>query len=80
MVKRLAVTLVVVALMAAAMVGGTLAASAQPMPGQPTYCGSWQQAWHVSAMGWPYFWWWRWCYNPSIQGGWYVDWAGWEWG
>jgi hypothetical protein len=78
-VRRLAVILLVVAVMVATMVGGALAASAQTMPGQPT-CGSWQQARHVSASGWPYFWWWRWCYSPSLENPWYVDWAGWEWG
>jgi hypothetical protein len=37
----------------------------------------------VSASGWPYFWWWRWCINYSVAPeyqSWYVDWAGWEWG
>jgi hypothetical protein len=37
----------------------------------------------VSASGWPYFWWWRWCINYTVAPAdqtWYVDWAGWEWG
>lgn len=53
-------------------------ASAQ-VPRQTKYCGPWHQDWNVSQAGWWYFWWWRWCYNPSIQGGFYVDWAGWQW-
>ena len=80
--RRLVVILAVAAIMAATMVGGSLAASAQTMPGQPT-CGPWQQARYVSASGWPYFWWWRWCINYTVapeDQNWYVDWAGWEWG
>ncbi len=78
MVRRLIIALMVVAVMAATMVGGTLSAGAQ-VPGQTKYCAPWQQAWYISYSGWWYFWWWRWCYNPSLQGAWYVDWAGWEW-
>jgi hypothetical protein len=78
-VRRLAITLLVVAVMAATTVGGALTASAQTMPGQTVACAPWQQAWYVSASGWWYWWNWRWCYNPSIQGSWYVDWAGWHW-
>jgi hypothetical protein len=48
-------------------------------PGVPDYCGPWQRSWYVSSGGWWYSWWWRWCHNPSIQGGWYIDWAGWNW-
>jgi hypothetical protein len=89
MVRRTVLTLAVVAMVAAIVItgpdvtvggvqqSGTNAASAQP--GAPDYCGPWQQAWFVSSGGWWYHWWWRWCHNPSIQGGWYVDWAGWEW-
>jgi hypothetical protein len=78
-VRRSIVILAVAAIMAATMAGGSLAASAQTMPGQPT-CGPWQQARYVSASGWPYIWNWRWCHNPSEQGDpYYVDWAGWEW-
>jgi hypothetical protein len=86
--------LAVATIMAATLVGGPTVllggmkvadpvspAAAQPMVGQTT-CGPWQQARYVSASGWPYFWWWRWCINysegPAAQ--WYVDWAGWEWG
>jgi hypothetical protein len=93
-VRRLVAILAVATIMAAAMVSGPTAllsgikgtdlvppAEAQPMVGQTT-CGPWQQARYVSASGWPYFWWWRWCINysegPAAQ--WYVDWAGWEWG
>jgi hypothetical protein len=92
-VRRLVAILTVATIMAAAMVSGpnillgikgtdlVPPASAQPMVGQTT-CGPWQQARYVSASGWPYFWWWRWCINysegPAAQ--WYVDWAGWEWG
>jgi hypothetical protein len=93
-VRRLVAILTVATIMAATLVGGPTVllggmkvagpvspAEAQPMVGQPT-CGPWQQARYVSASGWPYFWWWRWCINysegPAAQ--WYVDWAGWEWG
>ena len=79
--RRLIVILAVAAIMAATMLGTALTAGAQ-LVGQPT-CGPWQQARYVSASGWPYFWWWRWCINytvaPEYQT-WYVDWAGWEWG
>jgi hypothetical protein len=93
-VRRLVAILAVATIMAATLVGGPTVllggmkvadpvppAYAQTMVGQPT-CGPWQQARYVSASGWPYFWWWRWCINysegPAAQ--WYVDWAGWEWG
>ena len=79
--RRLVVILAVAAIMAAMMLGTALTASAQ-MVGQPT-CGPWQQARYVSASGWPYFWWWRWCINYTVapeDQSWYVDWAGWEWG
>ena len=79
--RRLVVILAVAAIMAATMLGTALTASAQ-MPGAPT-CGPWQQARHVSASGWPYFWWWRWCINRTVAPEyqvWYVDWGGWEWG
>ena len=78
--RRLVVILAVAAIMAATMVGGSLAASAQTV-GQPT-CGPWQQARYVSASGWPYIWNWRWCINYTVtpeDQTWYVDWAGWEW-
>ena len=77
--RRLAITLMVVAVMVATMVGGALTASAQ-VPGQTVACAPWQQAWYVSYSEWWYFWTWRWCYNPSIQGGWYLDWVNWYWG
>ena len=77
--RRLVVILAVAAIMAATMVGGSLAASAQTIVGQPI-CGPWQQARYVSAMGWPYIWNWRWCHNPSEQGDpYYIDWASWNW-
>jgi hypothetical protein len=94
-VKRLVAILAVGAIMAATMMGGPYTvlgtkvvdpvvapAYAQTMVGQPT-CGPWQQARYVSASGWPYFWWWRWCINYTVapeDQHWYVDWAGWEWG
>lgn len=90
MVRRLVLALAVVAVMIGALAaspatlpggdgpsGVREAAAAQP--GAPDYCGPWQQSWFVSSGGWWYFWWWRWCHNPSIQGGWYIDWAGWSW-
>ena len=79
--RRLVVILAVAAIMVATMLGTALTASAQTV-GQPT-CGPWQQARYVSALGWPYYWNWRWCINrtvaPEYQH-WYVDWAGWHWG
>ncbi len=82
--RRLIVILVVAAVMAATIVGGIAqAANAQqgpgPDPGQTQYCGPTQQSWYISSGGWWYFWNWKWCYNPSIQGGWFVDWRGWGW-
>lgn len=88
--RRLVVALVAVAVMAGAvMVGtpatapgdlglGTQRAAEAQVPGQTVHCGPWRTSWYVSPSGWWYFWWWRWCYNPSIEGGWYVDWAGWQ--
>jgi hypothetical protein len=92
-VRRLVAILAVGAIMAATMMGGPAALlgtnGADPVApayaqsvGQPT-CGPWQQARYVSASGWPYFWWWRWCINYTVSPEdqhWYVDWAGWEWG
>ena len=83
--RRLIVALVVLSVMAVAMVAGPAtqvsgptSASAQ-VPGQTTYCGPWFEAWYISQSNWWYWWTYRWCYNPSIQGGWYKDWAGWQW-
>ncbi len=94
MVRRLVVALMVVVVMAATVVvGPTVAlgptsggpsseatASAQ-LPGQPV-CGPWHLAWYVSRGGYWYFFWWRWCHNPSLGPNdfWYIDWAGWGWG
>jgi hypothetical protein len=72
-VRRSFVVLMVIAVMAATMIGDASPAIAQPF----TYCGPWHQEWHVSRSGWWYFWHWRWCHHP--WGRWYVDWAGWEW-
>ncbi len=59
---------------------GTPAATAHAQtPGQP-YCGPWQIAWYVSYGRYWYLWVWRWCYNPSLQYPWYIDWYGWYWG
>lgn len=78
MTRRLIVAFTVVAIMVSAMAGGALSAGAQT-PGQPT-CSPWEEAWYVSESGWWFEWDWRWCYNPSLERPWYVDWAGWEWG
>lgn len=77
--RRLAITLMVVAVMVATMLGSAMTASAQGVPGQTVACAPWQQAWYISPSGWWYYWWWRWCYNPSLEGAWYRDWAGWQW-
>ncbi len=90
MVRRLVLALTVVAVMAGALmglppltvgglqVGGGTEAVAQP--GAPDYCGPYQTSWYVSSGSYWYAWVWRWCHNPSIQGGWYVDWVNWYWG
>ncbi len=94
MVRRLVVALMVVVVTAATVVvGPTVAlgpvgggpspeasASAQ-LVGQPV-CGPWHLAWYVSRGGYWYFFWWRWCHNPSLGPNdyWYIDWAGWGWG
>ena len=75
--RRLVVVLTVVAVMAATLAGGALSAGAQP--GRTVACAPWQQAWYISRSEWWYWWNWRWCYNPSLERAWYVDWAGWEW-
>ena len=56
------------------------ATNQQQTVGQPT-CGPWQRAWYVSRGGYWYFFWWRWCHNPSLgpQYAYYIDWAGWNW-
>ena len=54
--------------------------SVSPAGARANSCGPWEQAWYVSHGGWWYSWSWRWCHNPSVQGGWYVDWASWQWG
>ena len=76
--RRMILVVVVVAIMAAMLVGSGLSASAQ-MPGETVSCSPWQQEWHQNDNGWWWYWWYRWCYNPSIQGAWYQDWDGWEW-
>ena len=55
--------------------------SGQQIVGQPT-CGPWHFSWYVSRGRYWYFWWWRWCYNPSLPPAnqWYIDRAGWGWG
>ena len=89
MVRRLILALTVVAVMAGALIGppsltpggfelSTKVAATQP--GAPNYCGDYQTAYYVSSGGYWYAWVWRWCHNPSIQGGWYVDWVNWYWG
>ena len=76
--RRIFLVLTVAALMAAMVMVSALSASAQ-MPGQDVSCAPWQQMdWGVSE-GWWYYWWGRWCYNPSIEGGWHINWDGWEW-
>jgi len=90
MIRRLAVALMVAAVMAAmGVLGPTVAGPTSPYvpkataiaqePGQP-HCAPWQIAWYVSEGLWWYGWSWRWCYNPSLQDPWYVDWASWAWG
>ncbi len=92
MMRRLVVALMVAAVIAAMGVIGPTTKAVGPVsnvlpastakaqePGQPT-CGPWQIAWYVSEGLWWYGWSWRWCYNPSLQDPWYVDWASWAWG
>jgi len=89
MVRRFVLALAVVAVMTGALAAGPPATvvnlqgvsinQANAQPGAPDYCGPWQRSWFVSSGEWWYFWWWRWCHNPSIQGGWYLDWASWNW-
>lgn len=90
MVRRLVLALTVVTVMAVSMIGSPLAIvgsvqvggaeSASAQPGAPTYCGDYRTAYYVSSGGYWYAWVFRWCYNPSIQGGWYIDWVNWYWG
>ena len=56
------------------------ASTAVAQPGATIYCGDYKTAYYVSSGGYWYAWVFRWCYNPSIQGGWYIDWVNWYWG
>jgi hypothetical protein len=90
MVRRLVVALMVVVVMAATVVVGPtvalnpggetspVASASAQLVGQPV-CGPWYIAWYVSRGLWWYGWSWRWCWNPSLQNPWYVDWASWAW-
>jgi hypothetical protein len=93
MVRRLILALTVVAVMVGALVAGSAATvvvgglevssgtqTAVAQPGAPTYRGPYETAFYVSSGGYRYAWVYRWCYNPSIQGGWYIDWVNWYWG
>ena len=83
MVRRLVLALAVVAAMMGAVAVGPTSTLSGPhvvgpqraiaQPGAPTYCGDYKTAYYVSSGGYWYAWVFRWCYNPSIQGGWYVD-------
>src|SRR3954464_12562506 len=80
--RRIFLLAMAAAVLAVMIMVSSLSAGAEPMPGAPT-CEPWQQEWHMSDSGAPYFWWWRWCINYSVAPGyqnWYVDWGGWEWG
>ncbi len=79
--------LTVVAVVAATSVVGPIPVSPQlsirepaAQPGATIYCGDYKTAYYVSSGGYWYAWVFRWCYNPSIQGGWYIDWVNWYWG
>ncbi len=65
-----------VAVVVAMIMVSAVAAGAQ-VPGQ-AYCGDWDRFWSISE-GWWYVWWYKLCYNPSIEGAWYIEWDGWEW-
>jgi hypothetical protein len=89
MVRRLVLALTVVAVMAGLLIGGSVVIidgpqlgtkTADAQPGAPDYCGPYQTSWYVSSGSYWYAWVWRWCHNPSIEGGWYVDWVNWYWG
>ena len=91
MVRRLVLALTVVAVMVGALIGAPSAIvggplkplevkSASAQPGAPDYCGPYKTAYYVSSGGYWYAWVFRWCHNPSIQGGWYPDWVNWYWG
>ncbi len=91
MVRRLVLALAVVAAMMGVHAAGPTSTLGGPhgvvgpqdaaaQPGAPTYCGDYKTAYYVSSGGYWYAWVFRWCYNPSIQGGWYIDWVNWYWG
>jgi hypothetical protein len=89
MVRRLVLALTVVAVMTGvAAVGPSMNVGVvkigpdEPVaqPGAPDYCGPYKTAYYVSSGGYWYAWVFRWCHNPSIQGGWYIDWVNWYWG
>ena len=91
MVRRLVLALTVVAAMMGVLAAGPTSTLSGPhgvvgpqdaaaQPGAPTYCGDYKTAYYVSSGGYWYAWVFRWCYNPSIQGGWYIDWVNWYWG
>jgi hypothetical protein len=76
-VRRVILLAMVAAVMAAMIMVGALSVNAQ-VPGQTEHCESWQTEWGISE-GWWWYQYYRWCYNPSIEGGWYIDWDGWGW-
>ncbi len=76
--RRIILLATVAAVMAAMMMVSALSVSSQTMPGEDVHCGPWVQDWNISE-GWWYFWWLRHCHNPSIEGGWHIEWDGWEW-
>jgi hypothetical protein len=89
MVRRLILALTVITVMAgAAILSPALDAgivhvgskSAHAQPGATIYCGDYKTAYYISSGGYWYAWVFRWCYAPSIQGGWYIDWVNWYWG
>jgi hypothetical protein len=91
MVRRLVLALTVVAVVAGASIGTpSLTVSglqvshgpelAKAQPGATIYCGDYKTAYYISSGEYWYARVFRWCYTPSIQEGWYIDWVNWYWG
>ncbi len=88
--KRIILSIIVVALTAALIALSSLAVGAQEggqyaaETGQGVICAPWSKAWDLSNGQW-YYDWYRWCvdpavYDPSLESSWYTETGGTEWG
>ncbi len=80
---RVFAALAVSAILAAALFGSMPLSGAQPSSGGPTCSSQWLKDWHVweteEEGAWLYFWWYRYCQDPSQQDDWFKVFHSWEW-